>query len=141
MQAIYRNITKLLYVKWKLKEKKKKKRRKEKKRSEEKKVISRNELGNSGTPSLSFTTRPRGAQPRSQGSLLPTLRSEKERPWKMLVTCLPESWRLQTNDLGEGQASVGLVSTERRPVSAKRKEAKRKRLYPETNSGTSTYRA
>ena len=43
---------------------------------------------------------------------------EGERPWKMLVTCLPESGRLQTNDLGEGQVSVRFVSTERRQVSA-----------------------
>ena len=34
-------------------------------------------------------------QPRSQ--VLPV-----ERPWLGLVTCLPESGRLQTNDLGEG---------------------------------------
>ena len=38
MCAIYRNITKLLYPKWKLNEKKKKK-KEEKKRSEEKKVL------------------------------------------------------------------------------------------------------
>ena len=59
-------------------------------------------------------------QPRSQGSLLPALWSERERerPWKTLVTCLPESGRLQTNDLGEGQVSVRFVSTERRQVSA-----------------------
>ena len=43
---------------------------------------------------------------------------ERERPWKTLVTCLPESGRLQTNDLGEGQVSVRFVSTERRRVSA-----------------------
>ena len=43
---------------------------------------------------------------------------ERERPWKTLVTCLPESGRLQTNDLGEGQVSVTFVSTERRRVSA-----------------------
>ena len=43
---------------------------------------------------------------------------ERERPWKTLVTCLPESGRLQTNDLGEGQVSVRFVSTERRQVSA-----------------------
>ena len=57
-------------------------------------------------------------QPRSEGSLLPDLRSERERPWKMLVTCLPESGRLQTNDLGKGQVTVRFVSTERRQVSA-----------------------
>ena len=57
-------------------------------------------------------------QPRSQGSLPPVLRSERERPWKTLVTCLPESGRLQTNDLGEGQVSVRFVSTERRQLSA-----------------------
>ena len=57
-------------------------------------------------------------QPRSQGSLLPALRSERERPWKTLVTCLPEYGRLQANDLGEGQVSVRFVSTERRQVSA-----------------------
>ena len=59
-------------------------------------------------------------QPRSEGSLLPDLRSEweRERPWKTLVTCLPESGRLQTNDLGEGQVSVRFVSTERSQVSA-----------------------
>jgi len=43
---------------------------------------------------------------------------ERERPWKTLVKCLPESGRLQTNDLGEGQVSVIFVSTERRQVSA-----------------------
>ena len=43
---------------------------------------------------------------------------ERERPWKTLVTCLPESGRLQTNDLGEGQVSVRFVSTERRQLSA-----------------------
>ena len=57
-------------------------------------------------------------QPRSEGSLLPDLRSERERPWKTLVTCLPKSGRLQTNDLGEGQVTVRFVSTERRQVSA-----------------------
>ena len=73
-------------------------------------------------------------QPRSQGSFLPALRSEREkererereggrerereRHWKTLVTCLSESGRLQTNDLGEGQVSVRFVSTERRQVSA-----------------------
>ena len=39
-------------------------------------------------------------------SLLPV-----ERPWLGLVTCLPESGRLQTNDLGEGRISVRFVST------------------------------
>ena len=43
---------------------------------------------------------------------------EGERPWKTLVTCLPESGRLQTNDLAEGQVSVRFVSTERRQVSS-----------------------
>ena len=42
-------------------------------------------------------------------SLLPV-----ERPWLGLVTCLPESGRLQTNDLGEGWISVRFVSTKRR---------------------------
>ena len=42
-------------------------------------------------------------------SLLPV-----ERPWLGLVTCLPESGRLQTNDLGEGRISVRFVSTKRR---------------------------
>ena len=42
---------------------------------------------------------------------------ERERPWKTLVTCLPESGSLQTNDLGEGQVTVRFVSTERRQVS------------------------
>ena len=37
-----------------------------------------------------------------------------ERPWLGLVTCLPESGRLQTNDLGEGRISVRVVSTKRR---------------------------
>ena len=60
----------------------------------------------------------RFSQPRSQGSLLPALRSERERPWKTLVTCLPESGRLQRNDLGEGQVSVRFVSAERRQVTA-----------------------
>ena len=58
-------------------------------------------------------------QPRSQGSLLPApMERERERPWETLVTCLPESGRLQTNNLGEGQVSVRFVSTERRQVSA-----------------------
>ena len=57
-------------------------------------------------------------QPCSQGSLLPALRSERERPWKTLVTCLSESGRLQTNDLGEGQVSVRCVSSEHRQVRA-----------------------
>ena len=47
-------------------------------------------------------------------SLLPV-----ERPWLGLVTCLPESGRLQTNDLEEGQISVRFVSAERRQVSGK----------------------
>ena len=42
-------------------------------------------------------------------SLLPV-----ERPWLSLVTCLPESGRLQTNDLREGRISVRFVSTKRR---------------------------
>ena len=42
-------------------------------------------------------------------SLLPV-----ERPWLGLVTCLPESGRLQTKDLGEGRISVRFVSTKRR---------------------------
>ena len=42
-------------------------------------------------------------------SLLPV-----ERPWLGLVTCLQESGRLQTNDLGEGRISVRFVSTKRR---------------------------
>ena len=42
-------------------------------------------------------------------SLLPV-----ERPWLGLVTCLPESGRLQTNNLGEGRISVRFVSTKRR---------------------------
>ena len=42
---------------------------------------------------------------------------ERERPWKTLVTCLPESGRLQTNDLGKGQVSVRFVPTDRRQVS------------------------
>ena len=42
-------------------------------------------------------------------SLLPV-----ERPWLGLVTCLPESGRLQTNDLGEGRIRVRFVSTKRR---------------------------
>ena len=37
-----------------------------------------------------------------------------ERPWLGLVTCLPESGRLQTNDLGEGWISARFVSTKRR---------------------------
>ena len=41
-------------------------------------------------------------------SLLPV-----ERPWLGLVTCLPESGRLQTKDLGEGRISVKFVSTKR----------------------------
>ena len=42
-------------------------------------------------------------------SLLPV-----ERPRLGLVTCLLESGRLQTNDLGEGRISVRFVSTKRR---------------------------
>ena len=42
-------------------------------------------------------------------SLLPV-----ERPWLGLVMCLPESGRLQTNDLGEGRISMRFVSTNRR---------------------------
>ena len=42
-------------------------------------------------------------------SLLPV-----ERPWLGLVTCLPESGRLQTNNLGEGRISLRFVSTKRR---------------------------
>ena len=42
----------------------------------------------------------------------------RERPWKTLVTCLPESGRLQTSDLEEGQVSVRFVSTECRQVNA-----------------------
>ena len=42
-------------------------------------------------------------------SLLPV-----ERPWLGLVTCLPESGRLQTNDFGEGRISVRFVSKKRR---------------------------
>ena len=34
-----------------------------------------------------------------------------------LVTCLPESGRLPTNDLGKGQVSVRFVPTERIQVS------------------------
>ena len=69
---------------------------------------------------LTIATNHHHVHPRSQGSLPPALRSEREReiPWKTLVTCLPESGRLQTNDLGEGQVSVRFVSTERRQVSA-----------------------
>ena len=37
-----------------------------------------------------------------------------ERPWLSLVTCLPESERLQTNVFGEGQISVRFVSAKRR---------------------------
>ena len=40
-----------------------------------------------------------------------------ERCWLGLVTCLPESGRLQTNNLGEGQISVRFVSKEHRQVS------------------------
>ena len=36
-----------------------------------------------------------------------------ERPWLGLVTFLPESGRLQTNDLGEERISVRFVSAER----------------------------
>ena len=43
---------------------------------------------------------------------------EGEKPWKTPVTCLPESGRLQTNNLREGQVSVRFVSTERRQVNA-----------------------
>ena len=43
---------------------------------------------------------------------------ERERPWKTLVMCLPESGRLQTNDLWEWQVSVRFVFTEHKQVSA-----------------------
>ena len=43
---------------------------------------------------------------------------EGERPWRMLVTCLQKSGRVQANDLGEGQVSVRFVSTECSQVSA-----------------------
>ena len=36
----------------------------------------------------------------------------------MLVTCVPESGRLQAKDLGKGHVSVRFVSTERRQVNA-----------------------
>ena len=59
---MYRNITKLLYLKWKLKEKKKKRRKpkKKKKGSEEKKIMSGIEHGTSDDPGQSFPTGPRG---------------------------------------------------------------------------------
>ena len=60
---MYRNITKLLYLKWKLKEKKKKKdekKKKKKKGSEEKKIMSGIEHGTSDDPGQSFPTGPRG---------------------------------------------------------------------------------
>ena len=67
-------------------------------------------------------------QPRSQGSLLPALRSERDSknsgwlPWTCLLltvnVVIPEYWRLESNDLGEGQVSVRFVSTERRQVSS-----------------------
>ena len=58
-------------------------------------------------------------QPRSQGSLLPAPWSERERdPGKRWSrACLPESGRLQTNDLEKGQVSVRFVPTDRRQVS------------------------
>ena len=40
-----------------------------------------------------------------------------ERPWSDLVTCLAESGRLQTKDLGGGGEKCEIVSTERRQVS------------------------
>ena len=54
-----RNITKLLYLKCKLKERKKKK-KDEKKTSGEEKVMSGTELETSDTPGQRFTTRPSG---------------------------------------------------------------------------------
>ena len=57
-------------------------------------------------------------QPRSQGSLLPALRSERER--EILENAghvSPRIWDI-TNDLGEGQVSVRFVCTERRQVNA-----------------------
>ena len=60
--AIYRNITKLLYLKWKLNEKKKEKKRKDKKRSEEKNVLPEFELRPFGEGGDSSTTRPCGTQ-------------------------------------------------------------------------------
>ena len=65
-----------------------------------------------------FVIFPGDGEPRSQGSLTRSTNRARERPWKTLVTCLPESGRLQTNDLGEGQVSVRFVSTEHRQVSA-----------------------
>ena len=49
--------------------------------------------------------------PTSFSGFSPTLPTERE-----MATCLPESGRLQTNDLGEGQVTVRFASTERRQV-------------------------
>ena len=46
------------------------------------------------------------------GSLFFTPKAIEKRPWFRLVTCLPESGRLQINDVREGQLSVKFVSTE-----------------------------
>ena len=57
----------------------------------------------------------RSLEPRLCGNLVPRFSLlPVERPWLGLVTCLPESGRLQTNDLGEERISVRFVSTKRR---------------------------
>ena len=49
--------------------------------------------------------------PTSFSGFSPTRPTERE-----MATCFPESGRLQTNDLGEGQVTVRFASTERRQV-------------------------
>ena len=72
------------------------------------------------TGDLNANVLPGSIYPTSFPGFSPTRPTERarERPWETLVTCLPESGRLQTNDLGKGQVSVRFVSTERRQVSA-----------------------
>ena len=47
-------------------------------------------------------------------SLSPPPRAREERPWHKLDTCLLDFSRLQINNMGEGQVSVVLVTTEYR---------------------------
>ena len=60
------------------------------------------------------------SQPRSQGSLLPALRSEREReserPWKTLVTYLPES--LSLHRVGEEETPRNEVGNEKQGITA-----------------------
>ena len=65
--AIYRNVRKLLYLKWKLHEKKKKKKKKRKEKKRREKVLHRFELEPFGAQGESFTTNQRGTRTQSGG--------------------------------------------------------------------------